>query len=121
VITTTECHPDPMRVLDGPKPDSPAGIVYRAAEQLHQAAHEAALCTTLSAQADGLIDPEQAHEIADAWGHLADDMGDYGGHFHPVPIGWTVVDEFGRDRNDWAATVRAALKYLRESAPAVNV
>lgn len=121
-MLTTECHPDYLRVLNGPSPDSPAGIVYRAAEQLDQAAREVALCVPLPEQTNALIDPAQAHAIADAWGHLADDMADHGAHFHLVPIGWTVVDEFGTDRLDetWTSTVRAALAYLRENAPEVT-
>jgi hypothetical protein len=46
-------------------------------------------------------------------------MADYGAHLHATAIGFTVVDECGRDRYDWAATLRAALAYLRETAPEV--
>jgi hypothetical protein len=166
MISTTECHPDPMRIIDGPKPDSPAAIVYRAAKLLetrataatagpwnaspvysrdasatsgvYSFAHPAGSVASEvvasgrvkpgyggirrgeNAEYIAAIDPEVALLIANAWGHQADDMGDGGAHFHSAPIGWCVADEYGQDRHDWTATARAALKYLRESAPEVS-
>jgi hypothetical protein len=165
MTSTTECHFDPMRVIDGPKPDSPAGIVYRAAELLKARAnaatagdwHASPVYSKDSGHTSGVysfahptgsvasevvasgrvkpgyggirrgenaeyiaaLDPEVAKAIAFSWVNQADDMGDSGAHFHPIPIGWSVVDEFGRGRHDWTATVHAALKYLRETAPEV--
>lgn len=156
MTSTTECHFDPMRIIDGPKPDSPAGIVYRAAKTLRTNATDAvhtegrnewrvsytkgsrtqvvvddtdeptvviesfaARYEAVNAHIAAIGSPELGQLLADAWDHQADDMGDNGAHFHPVPIGWTVVDEYGRDRSDWTATVRAALKYLSETAPEV--
>lgn len=165
MTSTIECHPDPMRVLGGPKPDSPAGIVYRAAELLTARAaaatagpwHASPVYSKDASATSGVyshahpagspasqvvasgrvkpgyggirrgenaefiaaLGPEVALLIAGAWGHQADGMGDCGAHFHPVPIGWCVVDEYGQGRDDWTATVRAAVKYLRETAPEV--
>ncbi len=59
--------------------------------------------------------------IADAWEQQADDMADRLGHLHAFgpPGNWVVEDERESFRPDWTATLRAALKYLREDAPAV--
>lgn len=165
-ITITECHERPADVvIDGPRPDSPAGIVYRAAELLRARAGRAAAGPWTAspvyspdasatsgvyslAHASGSVasevvasgrikrgyggirnphnavfiaalDPEVALLLADSWGHQADDMNDYYGHFHLMATGPVVVDERGELRHDWTATVRAALKYLRETAPEV--
>lgn len=166
MIGTTECHERPADVvINGPRPESPAGIVCRAARLLEDRANVAtggpwnaspvfspdATATSgvysfahpsgsveSEVVASGRIkpgyggirqphnavfiaalDPDVAKAIAAAWEHLADDMADYYGHFHAVPIGWVVVDEQGTPRADWTATVRAALEYLRETAPEV--
>ena len=80
-------------------------------EQLADAEHIAA------------FDPDAATAVADAWGHQADDMCDCLAHFHAFgpPGSWVVEDERESVHWDWTATVRAALAYLREDAPAVNV
>lgn len=151
---TTECHERPPRlIIDGPTPDSPAGIVYRAAKMLEDRANVATagpwaaeahadhgcrvgtvdkrdwvawtgylddepVCRS-DAEFIAALDPDVAKAIVASWEHLADDVNDHYGHFHATPTGWTVVDEYGNDRHDWAATVCAALKYLRETAPEV--
>lgn len=68
------------------------------------------------------FDPDAAIAIADAWGHQADDMGDHLAHFHAFgpPGNWVVDDERECVHWDWTATVKAALTYLREDAPAVS-
>jgi len=67
------------------------------------------------------LDPDAAVAVADAWEQQADDMGDRLGHLHAFgpPGNWVVEDERESFRPDWTATLRAALKYLREDAPAV--
>lgn len=163
---TTECHErPPTLIIDGPAPDSPAGIVYRAAHLLEDRANVATVgpwnaspvyspdasatsgvyshahptgSVASEVVASGRIkpgyggirqphnavfiaalDPDVAKAIVASWEHQADDMNDYYGHFHATLTGWAVVDEYGCDRHDWTATVRAALKYLRETAPEV--
>ncbi len=72
------------------------------------------------------LDPAVAELIAESWGHQADDMADHLAHLHPTtPLhggapGWFVADENERVHEDWTATLRAALAYLREDAPAVS-
>jgi hypothetical protein len=67
--------------------------------------------------------PGFADLIAESWNHQADDMGDHLGHFHAFgpPGGWVIEDERESVHWDWTATVRAALAYLREDAPAVTL
>jgi hypothetical protein len=154
MTTATECHPNYLAVINGPKPDSPAGIVYRAADLLEARARKLDRTPPWTVQpegADGVevvsddnsmliaeigplddpttahvadfiaaLDPEFALLAAEAWEHQGDDMGDYGAHFHLAPVGPVVVDSHGEYRTDWTATVRAALKYLRETAPVVE-
>jgi hypothetical protein len=157
---TTECHERPgSTVIDGPAPDSPAGVVYRAVDRMRERAQNATDGDWHASDEvghgfhvdshDGAADwrvawtgdeetsdgeptnayadmefiasfgPEFAVLLADSWGHQADDMNDYYGHFHMMARGPVVVDERGNLRHDWTATVRAALKYLRETTPAV--
>lgn len=70
-------------------------------------------------QIAAIADPDVARAIADSWEHLADDMCDGLAHFHAFgpPGGWVVEDRRDEVRHAWTATVRAALKYLREDAP----
>lgn len=60
--------------------------------------------------------------VADAWERQADDMGDGLAHLHACAgePGYTVLDEREVSHADWTATLRAALAYLREEAPAVT-
>lgn len=69
------------------------------------------------------LDPTVAVLTAAAWGHQADDMADHLAHFHAFgpPGSWIVEDEQESVHWDWTATVRAALAYLREDAPAVTL
>lgn len=69
-----------------------------------------------------MLDPVPVALIADAWGHQADDMCDCLAHFHAFgpPGSWVIDDEQESVHWDWTATVRAALAYLREDAPAVT-
>lgn len=69
------------------------------------------------------LSPDVATAIAGAWLHQADDMADHLAHLHATkPLhggepGWFVADENERAHEDWTATLRAALAYLREDAP----
>lgn len=69
------------------------------------------------------LDPTTARAVADAWAQQADDMSDHLAHLHagayllPDAPGWCVADEDERVHEDWTATVKAALAYLREDAP----
>ena len=66
--------------------------------------------------------PVVAVLIAESWQHQADDMADQLAHLHACAgaPGYVVQDEREHMRHDWTATVRAALAYLREDAPAVT-
>jgi hypothetical protein len=141
----TRHEPDPDTLVNGPKPDSPAGIVRRASEHLraHVAAIRADIATDpywngdpsddeawrrgidnaaggLAGTFAALWTPGFAEAVADAWSEDADGMADYFAHFHAVPIGWAVYDEDECGQAEWTATVKAALAYLREDAPKVS-
>ena len=66
--------------------------------------------------------PGFAESVAVSWERQADDMADGLAHFHAFgpPCSWVVEDERESVRFDWTATVRAALAFLREDAPAVS-
>jgi hypothetical protein len=69
------------------------------------------------------LDPDTVDLIAAGWEQQADDMADRLAHFHAFgpPGNWVVEDEQESVHWDWTATVKAALTYLREDAPAVSV
>lgn len=97
-----------------------ADNVRAAAERLHQAATEATLCAPTGHRYVRLT-PEQAHAIATAWEHQADDMHDYEAYEEPlerVDGTYTTVvkNEHGSLRFDWGTTLDAARIYLGEAA-----
>jgi len=104
-----------VRLVEVEMPDQAnplADEVRRAAELLHQAAHEVALCDPEPAR-HVRLSPEQAHAVATAFEHIADDMGDYNAVEEPlmrVDGTWTTVvkNEDGRSRFDWDHVLAAA-------------
>jgi hypothetical protein len=103
----------PDGYYDSP-PNEVAETVRRAAAKLRLAARAAELCTPERLQNEGLITPAQAHAIANAWDHIADDMGDYGAveETEGIVNGPSVKDEHGSHRADWGATLGAARALL---------
>lgn len=120
-------HPVAAAVTDGaPTAEEPVGQelgeeVRRGAAQLHVAARAATLCDE---EGDRFVrlTPEQAHAVADAWEHTADEMDDYGAREEPlkrVDGTFTTVVKNERDGHqfDWQATLAASRACLGENAP----
>lgn len=105
----------PDGYYDGP-PNEVADTVRSAAEKLHRLAREASLCEPEDSR-HARLTPEQAHAIANAWEHIADDMGDYGAveETEGIVNGPSVKDEHGTHRADWGATLGAARALLDAS------
>lgn len=98
-----------------------ADEVRNAAEQLHAAATETTTCDPADQQAV-ILTPAQAHAIANAWEHVADEMDDHGAVEALLekvtgPYTKIVKNEGGGYQFDWNATLEAARTYLGEPTP----